>query len=103
MMLRSEPHAWLHGAATVAVITAGWLAGLQRLEWIAVAAAIAIVWTAEAINTAIESLGDAISADINPAIGRAKDVAAGAVLISAIGAAAIGLLVFGPALLRAWP
>ena len=102
-MLRSEPNAWLHGAATVAVVAAGWLARLQRLEWIAVAVALAMVWTAEAFNTAVESLGDAVSADVNPAVGRAKDVAAGAVLIASVGAAAVGVLVFGPAFVKAWP
>ncbi len=101
-MLQSEPNARFHAAVTVAVAGAGWLAGLQRADWIAIAVAVTMVWTAEALNTAIEALGDAVSTDIHPAIGRAKDVAAGAVLVSSIGAATIGLLVFGPALLRAW-
>jgi diacylglycerol kinase (ATP) len=62
--------------------------------------AIAIVWTAEALNTALEYLTDLASPDYHPLAGRAKDVAAGAVLISALGAAAIGLIVFGPHLLK---
>ena len=60
---------------------------------------IAMVWAAEAVNTAIELLGDATSADPHPMIGRAKDAGAGAVLIAAIAAAAVGLIVLGPPLL----
>ena len=52
--------------------------------------------TAEALNTALEFLADVASPEFHPLVGKAKDVAAGAVLISAIGSAAIGLLVFGP-------
>jgi diacylglycerol kinase (ATP) len=54
------------------------------------------VWTAEALNTALEFLADAASPEFHPLVGHAKDVAAGAVLISAAGAVVIGLLVLGP-------
>ncbi len=57
------------------------------------------VWTAEGINTALERLADAVTTDHHQLIGQAKDAAAGAVLIAAIGAATIGLLVMGPHLL----
>jgi diacylglycerol kinase (ATP) len=54
------------------------------------------VWTAEALNTAIELVIDLVSPDVHPLAGRAKDVAAGAVLISACGAVVVGILVFAP-------
>ena len=54
------------------------------------------VWTAEALNTAFEFLTYVASPSFHPLAGHAKDVAAGAVLIAAIGAVVIGLLVFGP-------
>jgi diacylglycerol kinase (ATP) len=57
------------------------------------------VWTAEALNTAFESLCDVASPEFHPMVERAKDVAAGAVLVAAIGSVVIGLLVFGPRLL----
>ena len=60
--------------------------------WIVVA--ITLVWSAEAFNTALEQLADALHPQQHPGIGRAKDVAAAAVLIAALGAAVIGLLVF---------
>ena len=50
----------------------------------------------EAINSAIEALADTISTDYHPLIGRAKDLAAGAVLFAALTAALIGLLIFVP-------
>jgi len=58
--------------------------------------AIVSVWTAEAFNTAFEFLADVSSPGFHPLVKKAKDVAAGAVLIAAIGAAVIGLLVIGP-------
>ncbi len=96
MLLRSQHNAWIHGAASVAVIVAGFAAELSRLEWCAVILAIVAVLTAEALNTAFEALCDVASPAMHPLVERAKDVAAGAVLITAIGAALVGVLVFGP-------
>jgi len=58
--------------------------------------AISIVWTAEALNTAFEFLADAASPDFHPLVRDAKDVAAGAVLITAIAAASIGVIILLP-------
>jgi diacylglycerol kinase (ATP) len=69
-------------------------------EWCWIVLAVVAVWTAEALNTAFEFLTDVASPAFHPLAGKAKDVAAGAVLISAIGSVLIGLLVFGPHL---WP
>ena len=63
------------------------------------ALAIALVWVAEAANTAIEALGDAISLERNPRIRQAKDIGAGAVLLAAIAAVVVAAIVFGPRLL----
>ena len=101
VMLRSQHNAWIHAAATILVIALGLACGLSRAEWCWIVLAIVAVWTAEALNTAIELLTDVASPTFHPVAGKAKDVAAGAVLIAAIGAAAIGSLVFGPRL-RDW-
>jgi diacylglycerol kinase (ATP) len=85
--------------ATVVVLVAGWFFEISRLEWCAVLAAIGLVLTAEGINTAIEAVVDLASPEQHLLAGRAKDVAAGAVLIAAVVAAVIGLLVFGPRVL----
>jgi diacylglycerol kinase (ATP) len=73
---------------------------LTKSEWCWIILAIVVVWTAEALNTALEFLTDAASPDYHPLVQKAKDVAAGAVLISAVGAAVIGLIILGPYLLR---
>jgi diacylglycerol kinase (ATP) len=99
VMLRTQHNAWVHAVATVAAVTAGIVLGIERLEWLAVVLAIMAVWTAEALNTAFESLCDVASPEFHPMVERAKDVAAGAVLVAAIGSVVIGLLVFGPRLL----
>ncbi len=99
-LVRTQHNAWIHAAATVAVCAvAAWL-GVSRLEWVLLVLAMGAVWTAEAFNTAIELLADAVSPERNPLVGRAKDVAASAVLLTAIAAAIVGLLVLGPPLLE---
>lgn len=62
--------------------------------------AISIVWTAEALNTAFEFLADAASPEFHPLVRDAKDVAAGAVLVTAIAAATIGVIIFWPYVMR---
>ena len=101
VMLRSQHNAWLHAAATAAVVALGLALGLSASEWCWIVLAIVAVWTAEALNTAFEFLTDVASPGFHPIAGKAKDVAAGAVLISALGAVAVAALVFGPRLLGA--
>jgi diacylglycerol kinase (ATP) len=96
IMLRTQHNAWLHAMATLAVIVFGLTLHLSAAEWCWIVLAIVSVWTAEALNTAFEFLTDVASPAFHPLAGRAKDVAAGAVLLAACGAATIGLLVFGP-------
>ena len=95
-MLGGQHNAWVHAAATAAVIVAGLTLRLTAGEWCWLVAAMVAVWTAEALNTAFEFLCDVASPSFHPAVEKAKDVAAGAVLIAAVGAVAIGLLVFVP-------
>jgi diacylglycerol kinase (ATP) len=102
VMLRTQHNAWIHAVATGAVLAAGLALRIGPGEWLAIVLAIVAVWTAEALNTAFESLCDVASPEFHPMVERAKDVAAGAVLIAAAGAVLIGLLVFGPRLLALW-
>jgi diacylglycerol kinase (ATP) len=96
LMLATQHNAWIHAAATLLAIAAGLGLGISRGEWCLIVVASVAVWTAEALNTAFEFLCDVASPEFHPAVEGAKDVAAGGVLISAVGAAVIGLLVFGP-------
>lgn len=98
-MLRSQHNAWIHAFATFCVIGAGIFLRVSSAEWCWLVLAIMAVWTAEALNTAFEFLADAVSPAFHPLVKHAKDIAAGAVLIAAIGAVVIGLLVFGPHLI----
>lgn len=100
LMLKTQQNAWIHATATLAVIAMGFLLEVSRADWLWLILAIVAVWTAEALNTALELLADAASPDFHPLVGKAKDVAAGAVLIAALGAVVIGAAIFGPPLLE---
>jgi diacylglycerol kinase len=100
LLLRTQRNAQIHAAVSLAVAALGFWLDLSAREWCWIVLAMMVVWSAEGLNTAIESLADAVSRDPDPLIGTAKDVAAGAVLIAACGATAIGLLVLGPRLLE---
>ena len=99
-LVATQPNARVHAAATVAVTAMAIVLGLDRLEWVALALAMALVWLAEALNTAVEFLADEVTLERRERIGQAKDVAAFGVLSAAVGAATVGLLVFAPRLLE---
>jgi diacylglycerol kinase (ATP) len=96
LMLRTQHNAWIHAAATLTAMAAGAVLRIDAHEWLVIVLAIMAVWTAEALNTAFEALCDVASPDFHPSVERAKDVAAGAVLISAIGSVVLAILIFGP-------
>jgi len=98
-LVRTQPNAWIHLAATLAVIASGWLLHVRRGEWLALILAIGLVWTAEALNTALEALADEISREHRHGLGRAKDAGAAGVLLASIAAAIVGFAVFLPHLL----
>lgn len=98
-MLVSQHNAWIHVLATILVVLVSVFFRISRFDWCWITAAIVSVWTAEALNTAFEFLTDVASPQFHPVAAKAKDVAAGAVLIAAVGASVIGLLVLGPYLL----
>lgn len=95
-MLQSQHNAWLHAAATVTVCVFSIGFQISRIEWCMIILSVMAVWAAEAFNTSLECLTDLISPNHHRLAGKAKDVAAGAVLISALGAAAVGGIVFIP-------
>jgi len=99
-MLKSQHNAWIHATASVLVLIAGAILHLTPGEWCWLVIAIMSVWMAEALNTALEFLADVASYEFHPVVGRAKDVAAGAVLISAIGSVVIALLILGPRIIE---
>jgi len=95
-LVKREQNARIHLLATVFVIIAGVLIGLNRYEWMVICIVVGMVWSAEAFNTAVEKLVDMISAERCPQAGLVKDIAAGGVLICALAAFIIAMLVFVP-------
>jgi diacylglycerol kinase (ATP) len=99
-LLWAEPNARIHLAITAAVVVLGLWLRVSASGWGLLLLAIGMVLAAEAFNTAIENLADRVQPEQDPLIARTKDLAAGAVLITAVAAAGVGLLVLGPPLLR---
>ena len=97
-LLADEPNARIHAVASIAAIALGAWLGLASGEWCWIALAIALVWVAEGLNSALEALADAVHPARDARGGRAKDTAAGAVLVAAIASLVIGALIFGPRL-----
>ena len=95
-LLATQRNARIHLAATALVIFGGFYFSISVTEWVAVIIAIGIVFAAEAFNTAIEQLVDMTSPGFDKSAGRIKDLAAGAVLITAIAAVSVGIIIFGP-------
>lgn len=88
----------IHLLATCLVIFLGWYFTINKIEWLILSLTISLVLVAETINSALERTVDLYSRDPNSLAGQAKDIAAGAVLLSAINAIIVGILIFGPLL-----
>src|SRR5215208_2834097 len=97
-VLKTQQNAWIHSVfATVVIIVCLWL-GIPPTQWAIIILTIAMVFTAEFINTAIEAVVDLASPVHHPLAKVGKDVGAGAVLVAALAAALVGLLILGPPL-----
>lgn len=104
-MLRWQRNAQIHSLITILVVVFAVVLRVSAGEWVALVLAIALVLALEALNTALEAVVDLASPQIHPLAKQAKDTAAGAVLLGAIGAAIAGCIIFLPklwALVRAW-
>lgn len=95
----SQPNSWIMLVAAVCTFATGALLHVSLTEWCLLLIAMFVVVIAEVINTAIEYLTDLVSPEYHPLAGKAKDAAAGAVLLAALLAFLTGLLVVGPKLL----
>lgn len=95
-LFKEETNAKIHLVATVLVIIVGIYLKVSLRDWIALTFCIAFVVSMELINTAVERLADVVSPAWHPLVKKAKDIAAGAVLVAALSAVVVGLLVFLP-------
>jgi len=95
-MLKTEHNTWVHLVATIIIVILGFYKQISATEWCLIILSTMAVWVSEALNTAFEFLCDVTSPDFHPLVQKSKDVAAGAVLLSAIGAAIIAMIIFIP-------
>jgi diacylglycerol kinase len=86
----------IHLAISLIVTLAGIILGLSWVEWAIVAILVVVVLAAEMVNTMVEALVDLVTEQYHPLAKVAKDVAAGVVLLSAIGSTVVGVLIFLP-------
>lgn len=96
MLAASQRNFRVHLAAALLVLVAGGWLRVSAADWALLAICIFWVLAMEAINSALEVLADRVCREQDALIGRAKDMAAAAVLLSATGAAVVGVLVFLP-------
>lgn len=97
-VIRTQQNAWIHALVTSAVVVlSAWL-GLPAWDWAVLFLAIALVWLAEFVNTALEAVVDLASPHQHPLAKVGKDVGAAAVLIAALTSILVGLLILGPPL-----
>lgn len=94
VLLRKEKNFRTQSVIACIVIAAGFTLDISRTDWVVVLICIAVVLSLEGMNTAIERILDKMYPDHDPEIGKIKDIAAGAVLLSAAISAVIGMIVF---------
>ena len=99
-MLKTQHNSWIQSGIAVIAIVLGFYLGISRVEWLFIIIAIGIVFMAELMNTAIETMVDLLSPEKNENAGRIKDLAAGSVLLASFMALAVGMIIFLPKLLE---
>ena len=99
-MLLTEPNAWIHAVLTILALDLAWWLRIDRTDFALIVISIVMVWVAEAFNTVLEIMADLVVTPqrYSRIVKRAKDIAAGAVLTSSVGALAVGLIILGPPL-----
>jgi diacylglycerol kinase len=100
IFFRATHNAWIHLGALILVVVLGFYFRLTVTEWMMLVFASGLVFVSEAFNTAIEIDIDLTSPEYHPYARDTKDIAAGAVLLSAVTATIIGVLIFGPYLVQ---
>ncbi|VBB46829.1 Undecaprenol kinase [uncultured Paludibacter sp.] len=93
-VIRSETNMKIHLSIAVLVIILGFIFHISTSEWLACIICIGLVFSAETMNTAIETLVDMVSPERKPAAGKIKDIAAGGVFLAALISVVVGMIVF---------
>ena len=95
-VLKNHPNMKVHGLLGLMAVVVGWVLGISTLEWLILSFTMVLVMMAEMVNTAIESMTDLITTEYRHQAKVAKDVSAGMVLVTAVGAVIVGLVIFLP-------
>ncbi|MBN2638232.1 MAG: diacylglycerol kinase family protein [Bacteroidales bacterium] len=98
-MLRSQHNFWIQISIAILAVVMGFALEISRGEWMILTLTIGMVLAAETFNSAIEALTDLVQQEYDPKAGWVKDLAAGAVLITAIASIVVGILIFLPRIL----
>lgn len=96
---KTEHNLWIHCAAALLAVILGFFLNISRTQWTAILLVIGMVISAEAFNTCIEKMMDYLAPEQHEKVRYIKDLAAGAVLITAIVAALVGLIIFLPGII----
>jgi diacylglycerol kinase len=96
---RTQNNIRIHFIITVVIIGLSFLLRISLQEWGLIILTMALVWITESFNTVYERMFDLVDPTTNPLIKIGKDVAAAAVLISAVASAIIGIIIFLPRIL----
>jgi diacylglycerol kinase (ATP) len=99
-ILLTEHNAWIHAVVAILVLSLSVWLKLSLVKMALIIMAITLVWVAESFNTVLELVVNIVSPGYTQIAKRTKDIAAGAVLLAAIGAAIVGLLILSPPLLK---
>ena len=94
--IRTQFNIRFHFVATVFAVALSFYYHINWVEWSIIILAIAIVWIAEMLNTALEYFADFVSPEYNYLVGKVKDISAGAAFMAAIASISIGLIIFLP-------
>ena len=94
--LKSEKNLQIHAIISILVIIAGFLFKISVTEWLVILLCIALVISAELLNTAIEKLSDFVCSQKKSEIGLIKDISAAAVVVCAVISVVVGLIIFLP-------
>lgn len=96
LLIKSEPSIQVQGFIAVVMTVLGFAVDITATEWMFQIISIGLIMSLEGINTAVEAVADFIHPDFHPQIGKIKDIAAGAVFITAITASIIGMIIYIP-------
>ena len=100
LLCLAQPNFRIHLFASFCAIALGWFFAISTIEWLVLVVTITVVLTTEALNTVLEKVVDLYQPDRHPIARDAKDLAAAAVLVASTGALIVGVILFGPRLVR---